>query len=86
MGEFFYAAFFILLIPLAIALFVGWWKLKKLYSIGYTLFVFSFVNTIIFIFDAFDLGRGGILFMLILSAAVLIGLGYWLNNRKRPAA
>lgn len=62
---------------LAIILFV---KYKKLSNVFYLVSVALYIFTAGFAIDVFQLGRFGILTILVISAIVFIVLGYYLSN------
>ena len=53
---------------------------KKFYPVMYVVSVGLYIYTAGFIIDVFTLGSGGVLFVLIFSALVFMGLGYYLSK------
>ncbi len=74
--------FLILLIPLIIVLFVVYFKGKKLYRLCYISSVFTYAMWIMYLIDAFDLGRNSIILLLAFSSLLMIGLGVWMRRKN----
>ena len=73
--------FLILLIPLLIVLFVVYFRGKKLYRLCYISSVFTYAMWIMYLIDAYDLGRNSIILLLAVSSLLMIGLGVWMRKR-----
>ncbi len=74
--------FLVLLIPLLIVLFIVYFRGKKLYRLCYISSVFTYSMWIMYLIDAFDLGKNSIILLLAVSSALLIGLGAWMRKKK----
>lgn len=74
-----YSVFWLALIT-AIVLYVA---KRKWYPLLYLISVSLYVFTVGFVIDVFDLSKNGILFLLALSAALMIGAGMYLSKRFR---
>ncbi len=81
--NFFPVFFWISLLPLAVTLGVTYWKNRKIYPLLHVLAVFSYADTVIYVIDAFNLGRNGIIAALTVSALLLIGIGWYIGHRWR---
>ncbi len=82
MGEVLAITFFLLIIPLLVILGVVYFRSRKVYPLMYILSVFSYVNLVAYVIDAFSLQKNGIIGLLSLSAVLLIGLGIWIAKRE----
>lgn len=67
--------FFVLLPFVLIALAVTYYKTGRLSHLLYILSLYSYINTVAYAIDTFDLGGGGVTALLALSAVLLIGIG-----------
>lgn len=74
--------FLVLLIPLLILLFIVYFRGKKLYRLCYISSVFTYVMWILYLIDAFDLGRNSIILLLAVSSVLMIGVGVWMRKKK----
>ncbi len=74
--------FLILLIPLLIVLFVVYLRGRKLYRLCYISSVFTYAMWVMYIIDAFDLGRNSIILLLAFSSLLMIGAGIWMKKQK----
>ena len=54
---------------------------KKFYPVMYLVSVATYIFTIGFIIDAFDIGKNGVLMLLAISAVVFIALGYYFSTK-----
>ena len=54
---------------------------RKWYPILFIISVALYIFTVGFIMDVFALSRDGILLMLVLSAAAMIGMGFYLSKK-----
>jgi hypothetical protein len=82
--------FWALLVPCLIVLGIVYGTSKKLYKLFYILATFTYVITIAYVIDVYELGRNWILGLLTFSAVLMILLGYRLTRKdegkvKRPA-
>ncbi|USN45929.1 MAG: hypothetical protein H6502_02235 [Candidatus Woesearchaeota archaeon] len=72
-----------LLFPMLIVLGVTYAKKRKLYHLLYILSVFAYVIFVTYCIETFELRKGGIMSLLIFSAALMIGVGlYYAKNKK----
>ena len=75
MLDFFAPFFFIGLVFLVIILIVTYVKTTKLFPLLYVLFAFTYIVTLVYWIDEFDLGRNAIILLLILSSLLMIFAG-----------
>ena len=75
-------AFWVLLIPLLVILFITYVKTKEWYRLVYLVSVFSYVLMVLYWIDAYSLSRNAIFGLLALSAVVMIWLGWFFSNAK----
>lgn len=54
---------------------------RKWYPVAYLISASLYIFTVGFVMDVFDLSKNGILFLLALSAALMIGAGLYLSKR-----
>jgi len=73
--------FWVLLVPTLIVLGIIYGTSKRLYKLFYILATFTYVITIAYVIDVFDLGRNWILGLLTFSAILMILLGYRLTRK-----
>lgn len=82
--------FFVLLIPLLIVLGIVGASKKKIYPLMFVLAIFTYVNTVSYIIDAYKLSKNGILFTLVISALIMVGVGatmrLWAKKPSPPAS
>jgi len=76
--------FWILIVPLLIALFIIYIKSKRMYRLMYILSVFTYSMTIMYTIDAYDLGKNPILGLLAFSAALMMLIGYHFHKPLQP--
>lgn len=75
MGQALTITFIITLLPVIIALAISYYKHTKIYPLLYILSVYAYAHTVAYAIDTFALGRNGVLFLLVGSAALLIAIG-----------
>lgn len=78
--------FWVLLVPCLIILGIIYGTSKKLYKLFYVLATFTYVITIAYVIDVYNLDRNWILSLLTLSAILMILLGYQLTRKKEKPA
>ncbi|MBS3124912.1 hypothetical protein J4211_01505 [Candidatus Woesearchaeota archaeon] len=74
--------FWVLLVPLLILLFVVYLKSRQLYRLFYILSVFTYSMLVMYLIDAYSLGRNWILGLLAFSALLMMFLGYYFRGKK----
>ncbi|HLC32813.1 MAG TPA: hypothetical protein VJJ82_03235 [Candidatus Nanoarchaeia archaeon] len=74
--------FWVLLVPLLILLFAVYFKSRKLYRLFYILSVFTYTMLVMYLIDAYALGRNAILGLLAFSAVLMMFLGYYFRGKK----
>lgn len=67
--------FAVTLIPALIAIGYTYYKTKKVYPLFYILSLYAYAHTAAYAIDTFNLDRNGVLALLLVSAALLIGIG-----------
>ncbi len=72
--------FFILLIPVLIALGIAYGTSKKLFPLMYIISVFSYICTVTYVIDAYQLGKNGIIIILAVSAVLMMALGFFIAH------
>lgn len=72
-----------LFVPLAGVLIVTYAKSRKTYPLFYILSLFTYVDAIIYVAEAFALKRPGVTALLAVSSALLIGLGIYISKTVR---
>ena len=75
--------FWILLVPLVITLLVMYIRSKKLYRLFYLLSIFTYAMLILYVIDAYELGANAIILLLVVSAILMILIGYF-KFRNEP--
>lgn len=83
MLDFFAPFFFISLVFLAVVLIITYVKTIKLFPLVYVLFAFTYIVTMVYWIDEFDLGRNAIIGLLVLSSLCMILAGK--RFTKKPA-
>jgi len=76
---------YILILPLLIIMGITYAKSRKVYPLMYILSVFTYINTVAYIIDAFDLKKNGIIGILAFSAILMIGIGLFIAQKRKPA-
>lgn len=74
-----------LLVPALIVIGVLYGAMRKVYPLMWVLAVFTYINAVAHTIDAYQLGKGGILALLSLSAILMIGFGLyisWVRKKK----
>ena len=74
--------FWVLLVPLLILLFVVYVKSKSLYRLFYILSIFTYSMLIMYVIDAYSLGRNAILGLLTFSTVLMMCIGYYFRGKK----
>ena len=74
--------FWILLVPLLILLSIVYWKSKAFYRLFYILSVFTYSMLIMYLIDAFSLGKNSILGLLFFSAVLMMLIGFHFRGEK----
>jgi len=74
--------FLILLVPLLIVLFIVYLKGRTFYRLCYICSVFTYAMWVMYLIDAYDLGRNSILLLLAFSSVLMIVLGWWMRKQK----
>ena len=74
--------FWALLVPVLIVLGIIYGTSKRLYKLFYILATFTYVITIAYVIDVYDLDRNWILSLLTFSAILMILLGYRLTRKE----
>jgi len=82
MATWVWPVFLLLLIPLLIVLFFVYYKGRKLYRLCYISSVFTYAMLIMYLIDAYDLGRNTIILLLAFSSLLMIVLGVWMRKRN----
>ena len=54
---------------------------RKWYPLMYLISISLYIFTVGFVIDVFDIGKNGILLILALSSAIMIGLGVYLSKK-----
>ncbi len=80
--------FWVLLVPVLIVMGIVYGTSKQLYKLFQILATYTYIITIAYVIDVFDLSRDWILALLTLSAILLLILGYQLTKRhaKEPVS
>ena len=73
--------FWVLLVPLLIVMLIVYLRSKELYRLVYILSVFTYTMTIMYWIDAYQLGRNAIIGLLLLSALLMMLIGYHIRKK-----
>jgi phosphate starvation-inducible membrane PsiE len=57
---------------------------RKWYPVIYFISICLYAFTVGYVIDVFDVSKNGVLLILAFSAAVMIGLGFYLSKKKNP--
>ena len=82
-GFIFWLTFAFSLIITIIMLIIFYVKSKKFYPLFYILSIFTYINFVAYVIDAFDFGKVGVFLMLLISAVVLSLLGVYFSKIKK---
>ena len=74
--------FLVLLIPLFIILIIVYFVTKKISRLMFVISLFTYTIGVLFLIDKYDMSKNGIILTLIISAIVLMGIGYNMIKRK----
>lgn len=79
--------FWVLLVPLLIVMLIVYLRSKKFSRLVFILSVFTYAMTIMYWIDAYQLGRNAIVSLLVLSAILMILVGFIIRRekKKKPA-
>ena len=76
--------FWLLLVPLIIVELVVYLKSKKFYWLIYALAIFTYVISVCYTVDVFDLGKNAVILVLLASAALMFIVGRQLGKKVKP--
>ena len=71
-----------LLIPLFIILIVTYFITRKISRLMFVVSLFTYTVGVLFLIDKYDMSKNAIIITLIISAIVLMSIGYYMIKRK----
>jgi hypothetical protein len=81
MGDWWFAVFWILLIPLIIAEVIIFVKSRKFFWLVYALSVFTYIIAVSYMIDVYDLGKNAVILILLASAVLMFLIGKQLGRK-----
>lgn len=75
--------FFVLIVPLIVVLIFTYLKNKKIYPLMFIVSIFTYINMVSYVIDAFQLKKNGIIIILGLSAVIMILAGLYIDRKNR---
>ncbi len=82
MADWILPVFGTLLIPLFIILIVTYFITKKISRLMFVVSLFTYTIGILFLIDKYDMSKNAIIITLIISAIILMYIGYYMIKRK----
>jgi hypothetical protein len=71
---------------LAAVLALTYWRSKDIYPLFYVLAVFTYTDAVVYMFDAYDMGRNTVIAVLAVSAVILTAAGYAISQHRNTDA
>ena len=71
-----------ILIPLGIIMIIIYFKMQRLFSLAFSVSALTYIITMLYAINEFNLEAGIIFLLLLFSALFMIAIGFYLNHQK----